>query len=98
MAGSSIPCSAEYSQVVHPGADSTSNPLQVGESVSPWTRHQEHAHRLSAYAEQPPVGSHYVGEGIPRINAQSVPCYDEISDDDNYQPGFRVQSHYGTHN
>ncbi len=96
MASASIPCRTEHSQVVHPGADSTCNPLQIGESVSPWTRHHERAHNLTAYVEQPPVGSHYVGEGIPRVNARSVTCYEETSDDDNYQPGFRAQSHYGT--
>ncbi len=64
--------------------------------VSPWTCHQKRAHRLSAYAEQPPVGSQYVGEGIPRINSRPAPRYDETSDDDNYQPGIRTQTHYGT--
>ena len=37
-----------------------------------------------------------MGGGIPRISAQSVPRYDETCDDDNYQPGFRAQSHYRT--
>ena len=97
MAGASVPRCVGHSQMAHPGADSTSNPLHVGESVSPWTRHQERAHRLSAYAEQPPVGSQYVGQGIPRVNAWPVPRYDENSDDEhNYQPGFRTQTHYGT--
>ena len=96
MASAGIPCGAGHRQVAHPGADSTYNPLQVGKSFNPWTRHQEHAHMLSAYDEQPPVGSHYVGEGIPCINAWCVPHYEETSDDDNYQPGFRAQSHYGT--
>ncbi len=90
VAGASILRGAGHSQVVHPGTDSTSNPLQVRESVSPWTHHQERAHRLSAYAEQPTVGSQYAGEGIPHGNALSVPRYDETSDDDNYQPGFRA--------
>ena len=49
------------------GADSTCNPLQMGEPVSPWIRHQERTHKLSAYAKQPPVGSHYVGEGIDTL-------------------------------
>ncbi len=37
-----------------------------------------------------------MGEGIPHVNAWSVPCCDETSDDNNYQLGFRAQSHYGT--
>ncbi len=68
----------------------------MGESVRPWTCHQERTHKISAYVEQLPVGSHYVAEGIPRVNAQSVPHSEETFDDDNYQPGFRAQSHYGT--
>ncbi len=71
-------------------------PLLIGESVSPWTRHQERAHKLSAYTKQPPVGSNYVGEDIPCVNEWSVPRYDETSDDDNYNPGLGAQSHYGT--
>ncbi len=94
MAGASIPCGAGHSQVTQPRANDTCNPLQMGESVSLWTRHKERAHNLSAYGEQLPVESHYVGEGIPRINARSVPRCEETSDDDNYQPGFRAQSHY----
>ncbi len=86
MASTSIPRCAEHNQMVHPGADSASNPLRVGETVSPWTRHQERAHRLSACAEQPSVGGHHVGESVPCVSAQSVPYYDETSDDDNYQP------------
>ena len=87
----------EHGQMVHPGADSASDPLRVGETVSPWTRHQEHAHRLSACPEQPSVGEHHMGESVPRISARSVPRYDETSDDGNYQPGFQTQSYYGTH-
>ncbi len=97
IASANAPRSTGHSQVVHLGVDGASNTFQVGESASPWTRHQERAHRLSAYARQPPVGDQYVGEGIPRINAQSVPRYDETSDDDNYQPGLGAQYHYGTH-
>ncbi len=37
-----------------------------------------------------------MGEGIPCVNARSVPRYDKTSDDDNYQPIFRTQTHYGT--
>ncbi len=92
MAGASILCGIGHSQGAHPRADNTCNPLQVGESVSPWTCHQERAYRLSASAEQPPVGSQYVGEGIPLVLSH----YDETSDDDNYQPGFRTQTRYGT--
>ncbi len=61
------PRSAEHGQMVHPRADSASNPLRVGEAVSPWTRHQERAHRLSACLEQPSVRGHYIGEGVPCI-------------------------------
>ncbi len=88
---------AGHSQVAQPGADGTCNPLLMGESVNPWTCHQERTHKLSAYAKQPAIGSHCAGEGILCINAQSVPRYDETSDDDNYQPGFGAQFHYGTH-
>ena len=45
--------SAEHYQMVYPGTGSISDPLRIGETVSPWTRHQEHAHRLSARPEQP---------------------------------------------
>ncbi len=75
MASASILHGAEHGQMVYPGADSASYPLRVGETVSPWTRHQECAHRLSAGAEQPSVGGHHIGESIPRINAWSVPRY-----------------------
>ena len=81
--------------MVHPGADSVSNPLRVGETVSPWTHHQERARRLSACPEQLSVGSHYIGESVPHVSARSVPRYDETSDDDNYQPGFHPQSYAG---
>ena len=47
VVSASVPCSAEHGQMVHPGSGGTSNPLQVGEAVSPWTRHQEHAHLLA---------------------------------------------------
>ncbi len=97
VVSASAPRSAEHSQMVHSGADGVSNPLQVGEAVSPWTRHQERAHRLSAHPEQPSVGGHYIGEGIPRVSTRSVPRYDETSDDDNYQPGFHAQPYLGTH-
>ncbi len=60
VAISSAPRSAEHGQMVHPGADGVSNPLRVGEAVSPWTRHQERPHRLSACPEQPSVGGHYM--------------------------------------
>ncbi len=96
MAGASVPHSSGYSQLAQPGADSTYNPLLMGESVSHWTHHQEHTLKLSAYAKQPHVGGHYVGKDIPLINARSIPRYDETSNDDNYQPGLGAQSHYGT--
>ena len=83
--------------MVHPGADGASNPLRVGEAVSPWTRHQERAHRLSACPEQPSAGGRYMGDGIPRVSARSVPRYDETSDDDNYQADFHAQPYAGTH-
>ncbi len=72
MASANAPRSTGHSQMVYPGADSASNTLQVGETVSPWRRHQERAHRLSACAEQPSVGGHYVIESIPRINNQAT--------------------------
>ncbi len=97
MASASAPRGAEHSQMDHPGADSASNPPRVGESVSPWTRHREYAHRLSACPEQPSVGGHYMGESVPRVSVRSVPRYNETSDDDNYQPGFHTQSYYATH-
>ena len=34
-------------------------------------------------------------ESGPRVSAQSVPRYDETSDDDNYQAGFHAQSDHG---
>ena len=83
--------------MVHPGAGSAGDPLHIGETVSPWTRHQECAHRLSARAEQPSVGGHYPGEGIPCISVRSVPRYDETSDDDGCPPGFQAQPYLGTH-
>ncbi len=97
MAGVSIPRGVGHSQVAQPGADGTCNPLLRGEPTSPWTRHQEHAHKLSAYAKQTPVGGHYVGEDIPRVNTQSVPRYEKTLDDDNYQSGLGAQSHHGAY-
>ncbi len=97
VASASNRCGADHSQMVHSGTDSASNPLGVRETVIAWTHHQEHAHRLSACPEQPPVGGHYMGESLPRISTWSVPRYDETLDDDNYQPGFHAQSYYGTH-
>ena len=70
VVSASAPRIAEHGQMVHPGVDSASNPFRVGETVSPWTRHQERAHRLSARPEQPSAGGHYTGEGIPRIAAR----------------------------
>ncbi len=81
----------------HPGEGGASNPLRVGETVSPWTRHQECAHRLSARPEQPSAGDHYIGEGIPCVSAWSVPRYDETSDDDGYPPGFQAQPYLASH-
>ena len=84
------PRSIEHNQMVHPGAYSVSNPLPVGEAVSPCIRHQQHAHRLSACPEPPSVRGHYMG-------TRSVPRYVETSDDDNYQPGFHAQPYLGAH-
>ena len=92
VVSASAPHSTEHYQTVHPGAGGASNALRVGETVSPWKRHQERAHRLSARPEQPSAGGHYMGEGT-----WSVPRYDESSDDDNYQPGFHAQPYLGTH-
>ncbi len=97
MASANTERSTGHSQMVYRGADSASNTLRVGETVSHWTCHQERAHRLSACAEQLSVGGHHVGESIPCISATSVPHYDETSYDDNYQPGFQDQSYYGKH-
>ncbi len=91
VAGASAPRRIEHSQMVHLGMDGASNPLRVGETVSPWTRHQEHTHRLSACPEQPSVASHYMSKNVLRVSARSVPCYDETSEDANYQPGFHTQ-------
>ncbi len=85
MAGASVPHSAGDRRVAEPGAEGICDPLPMGEPASPWARDQECAHKLSAYAKQPPVGCQYVGEGTPRIGAWSAPCYDETLDDDNYQ-------------
>ena len=95
MGGARIPHDTEHSLVAQPGAEGTCNPFLAGEPASPWARHQERAHKLSAYAKQPPVGGHYVGEDIPRISERSVPRYDETSDDDNYQPGPGALPHSG---
>ncbi len=89
--------SAEHYQMVYPGTGSASDPLHIGGTVSPWTRHQERTHRLSAHPEQPSGGGHYPGEGIPRVSAQSVPRYDETSDDDSYPPTFQTQPYLATH-
>ncbi len=90
VVSASAPHSAEHYQMVYPGTGSASDPLRIGETVSPWTRHQERAHRLSARPEQPSAGGHHMGEDIPCISARSVPRYDETSDDDGYPPGFHT--------
>ncbi len=97
VVSASAPRSAEHYQMAHPGAGSASDPLRVGETVRPWTHHQERAHRLSARPEQPSAGGRYMGEGIPRVSAWSVLRYDETSDDDGYPPGFQDQPYLGTH-
>ncbi len=97
MVSASAPHSAEHHQIVNPGAVGVGNPLRVGETVGPWTHHQECTHRLSGHPEQPSACGHYMGEGIPCISARSEPRYDKTSDDDNYQPGFHAQPYAGTH-
>ncbi len=97
VVNASAPRGAEHYQMVYPGTGSASNPLRIGETASPWTRHQERAHRLSARPEQPSAGGYYPGEGIPLVSTRSVPCYDETSDDDNYSPGFTTQPYLATH-
>ncbi len=72
MASANILHGAEYSQMVYPVVDSTSNTLRVGETVSTWTHHQERTHRLCACVEQPSVGSHYVSKSVPRVSTRSV--------------------------
>ncbi len=97
VVSASAPRSAEHYQMAYPGTGSASDPLRIGETASPWTRHQEHAHRLSARQEQPSAGGYYPGEGIPRVSALSVPRYDETTDDDNYPPGFTAQPYLAAH-
>ncbi len=97
VVSASAPRGAEHYQMVYPGTGSASDPLRVGKTASPWTRHQECAHRLSARPEQPSAGGHYMGEDIPCVNARSVPRYDKTSDDDGYPAGFHAQSRLGTH-
>ncbi len=77
--------------MVYLGTGSASDPLRIGETASPWTCHQERAHRLSACPEQPSAGGHYPGEGIPRASARSVSRYEETSDDDGYFPDIQAQ-------
>ncbi len=69
MASASTPHGVEHGEMVHPGANSAGNPLRLGETVSPWTRHQEHAHRLSACPEQPSVRGYPMGESVPHALA-----------------------------
>ncbi len=69
VAGTNALRGVEHSQMVHLGADSASNPLQVGKTVCHWTRHHERAHRLSDYPEQPSVGGRYMSESVPRVSA-----------------------------
>ena len=99
VVSASTPHSAEHYQMGYPGTGSASDPLHIGETASPWTRHQECAHRLSARPEQlaTSAGGHYQGEGIPHDSARSVPRYDETSDNDNYSPGFINQPYLATH-
>ncbi len=56
MAGASVPRGAGHGLVAQPGIEGFCDPLPMGEPASSWARHQEHAHKLSAYAKQPPVG------------------------------------------
>ncbi len=78
VAYASAPHSAEHSQMVHLRADSASNPLQLEETVSPWTRHQERAHRLSACPDQPSEASYHMRESVPCVSMQSVPRYPSL--------------------
>ncbi len=97
VVSASAPCGAEHYQVVYPETGSARDPLRIGETASAWTRHQEHAHRLSARPEQPSAGGYYPSENIPRVSARSAPRYDETLDDDNYSPGFTAQPYLATH-
>ncbi len=97
VVSASAPRSTEHYQMVYPGTGSASDPLCIGETVSPWTRHQECAHGLSAHPEQPSAGGHYPGEGIPRVSARSAPRHDETLDDDSYPPGFTTQPYLAIH-
>ncbi len=88
MTGACILHGAGHGCVAQPGAEGIHDPLTVGEPAIPWPRHQEHTHKLSAYAKQQPVGDHCVGKGAPCAGAQSVPHYNETSDDVSYHLGF----------
>ncbi len=46
VVSASAPRSAEHYQMVYPGAGSASDPLRIGETASPWTRHQERPQTL----------------------------------------------------
>ena len=91
VVSASAPRSTEHYQLVYLGTGSASDPPHIGETASPWTRHQERAHRLSAHPEQLSAGDHYPGEGIPHVSARPVPRYGETSDDDGYSPGIQAQ-------
>ncbi len=56
VVSASTPRSTEHYPMVYPGTGSASDPLRIGETVSPWERHQERAHRLSARPSQPSGG------------------------------------------
>ncbi len=45
VVSASAPRSAEHYQMVYPETGSASDPLRIGEAVSPWTRHQGRTHR-----------------------------------------------------
>ncbi len=97
VAGASVPLGAGHGRVAQPGAEGICDPLITGEPASSWACHQEHAHKLSAYAKQPSVGGQYVGEYTLCVSAWSVPHYDETSDDDNYQQGLSASHCSGAH-
>ncbi len=59
VVSASAPHSTEHYQMVYPGTGSASDPLRIGETASPWTCHQECAHRNAlAYVRRAPSPSH----------------------------------------
>ncbi len=79
--------STGHGHVIQPGANDIDDPPLVGEPASPG-----HATRSLPTSGLPMLGSSLTVVVIlvrtPHTLVQSVPWYDETSDDDNYQLGF----------